>query len=162
MYVYIYIYVYIYYMYVSWVVIGMPGEVFRLSQIRKAGFLSVGFRDSIPAGCLETAWYMMIYTVKKGYSATLNDQVLPRTSQYMSILQHHSANNVWYNSRNYSDQKSWEFQSGLWRSAVSYSGRCAWSMFCLWCATPAISRFQDAWRGDMERHWLVAICRNLI
>ena len=72
-------------MYVSWVVIGMPGEVFRLSHIRKAGFLSVGFRDSIPAGCLETAWYMMIYTVKKGYSATLNDQVLPRTSQYMSI-----------------------------------------------------------------------------
>ena len=86
-YIYIYInYIYMYiYMYVSWVVIGMPGEVFRLSHIRKAGFLSVGFRDSIPAGCLETAWYMMIYTVKKGYSATLNDQVLPRTSQYMSI-----------------------------------------------------------------------------
>ena len=79
------IYINYIYMYVSWVVIGMPGEVFRLSHIRKAGFLSVGFRDSIPAGCLETAWYMMIYTVKKGYSATLNDQVLPRTSQYMSI-----------------------------------------------------------------------------
>ena len=35
-------------------------------------------------------------------------------------------------------------------SAGSYRGRCAWSMFCLWCATPAISRF-----GHLE-----TICRN--